>query len=81
VTVLPGEKIIGIGCGGAGYGDPRTREVERVLADVREGVVSREAAMSVYGVVVSGASEDGTLRVDEAATARLRVPSGARPLA
>ncbi len=50
--------------GGGGYGDPRARPAERVLADVREGLVSREAAERDYGVVVTA---DGQ-HVDEAAT-------------
>jgi N-methylhydantoinase B len=38
--------------GGGGYGDPLERDPEAVLADCRQGVVSREVARSVYGVVV-----------------------------
>jgi N-methylhydantoinase B len=56
--------------GGGGFGDPFEREPERVLADVREGYVSRDAAEKDYGVVVAEA-EDG-LTVDAAATARRR---------
>ena len=56
--------------GGGGYGEALTREPERVLADVREGEVSAEAAEREYGVVLkqNGA---GTI-VDEAATAKRR---------
>ncbi len=56
--------------GGGGFGDPFQREPERVLADVREGYVSREAAERDYGVVVEEAEEG--LVVDAAATARKR---------
>jgi N-methylhydantoinase B len=38
--------------GGGGYGDPLARDPERVLADVREGVISRETAERDYGVVL-----------------------------
>lgn len=38
--------------GGGGYGDPRRRPVEKVAADVRDGVVSPEQARAVYGVEV-----------------------------
>jgi N-methylhydantoinase B len=38
--------------GGGGYGDPSRRDPERVLADVREGSVSPEAAEREYGVTV-----------------------------
>ncbi len=54
--------------GGGGYGDALTREPERVLADVREGVVSREAAERNYGVVVDA----NLTAVDQAATAKRR---------
>jgi N-methylhydantoinase B len=56
--------------GGGGFGDPLSREPERVLADVREGVLSPEAAESEYGVVLSRAN--GTLRINESATATRR---------
>ena len=55
--------------GGGGYGDPLTRAPERVLADVREGVVSAAAAERDYGVVV--VKLDGNA-VDEAATVTRR---------
>jgi N-methylhydantoinase B len=50
--------------GGGGYGDALTRPAERVLADVRQGLVSPEAAARDYGVALTA---DGT-RIDEAAT-------------
>ena len=51
-------------------GDPLNRTVEKVLEDVRGGLVSRAAAKSVYGVVVE--VDGGT--VDLEATAQLRTP-------
>jgi N-methylhydantoinase B len=48
--------------GGGGWGDPLERDVELVLGDVREGLVSREAARREYGVVIdaqSGAVDPG----------------------
>jgi N-methylhydantoinase B/oxoprolinase/acetone carboxylase alpha subunit len=56
--------------GGGGFGDPFAREPERVLADMREGYVSREAAERDYGVVVAEA--DNGIVVDVVATARKR---------
>jgi N-methylhydantoinase B len=35
---------------GAGYGDPRAREPEGVLADLRDGLVSPARAREVYGI-------------------------------
>ena len=55
--------------GGGGYGDPRSRPPESVLADVREGFVTPEAAARDYGVVLTA---DGSA-VDEKATASRRV--------
>ena len=67
--------------GGGGWGDPLDRKEEHVLADVRDGVVSEEAAKSVYGVVLC----DGGRAVDQAKTTqqrgllRRRSPSAPRP--
>jgi N-methylhydantoinase B len=56
--------------GGGGHGDPLARDPECVLADVREGAVSREAAARDYGVVLE--QRETSWLVDEAATARRR---------
>ena len=53
--------------GGGGLGDPKTRPADAVATDVRNGLVSVEAARSDYGVALNA---DG--QVDEAATAALR---------
>jgi len=52
--------------GGGGHGDALARDAERVLADVREGLVSREAAERDYGVVLERAGRSWGL--DRAAT-------------
>lgn len=52
--------------GGGGYGNPYEREAAMVLTDVRDGVVSVQAARDQYGVAVV----DG--RIDDAGTAALR---------
>jgi len=57
--------------GGGGHGDPLARDLERVLADVREGAVSREAAEREYGVVLEQRDPSSWV-VDEVATARRR---------
>ncbi|MEM9881187.1 MAG: hydantoinase B/oxoprolinase family protein, partial [Pseudomonadota bacterium] len=67
VTLEPGQRMISIGCGGGGYGDPKQRDPERVAKDVADGIVSREWARQVYGVALHGNGE-----VDAEATARLR---------
>ena len=54
--------------GGGGWGDPKSRPPARVLRDIRDGLVSAEAARDIYGVVL----DVGGKVVDETATARLR---------
>jgi N-methylhydantoinase B len=46
--------------GGAGIGDARARPREHVLADVRAGLVSREAAIAVYGLEPGALPPDAT---------------------
>ena len=58
-------------CGGGGHGDPRERDPELVLEDVRQGKVSVERARDLYGVVID--TERWT--VDEAATGKKRQDS------
>jgi N-methylhydantoinase B len=53
---------------GGGWGDPRRRDPGRVLQDVRDGILSREAAREVYGVILS---IDGR-GIDDVATANYR---------
>ncbi|MEM9818800.1 MAG: hydantoinase B/oxoprolinase family protein [Cyanobacteria bacterium P01_D01_bin.6] len=67
VTLEPGQRMISIGCGGGGYGDPKLRDPQRVAKDVADGIVSREWARQVYGVALHGNGE-----VDAEATVRLR---------
>jgi N-methylhydantoinase B len=38
--------------GGGGYGDPLLREPERVLRDLKDGLISEDAAHDLYGLVV-----------------------------
>jgi N-methylhydantoinase B len=44
--------------GGGGLGDPRTRPVEQVLADVQAGLVSPERALADYSVRVESNSDE-----------------------
>jgi len=63
-----GDVLTGYCAAGGGYGDPRKREPQRVLDDVRAGVVTREAARVTYGVVVNPEATE----VDIQATRLLR---------
>ncbi len=70
VAIRHGQKVRLETPGGGGFGDPATREPERVARDVRLGYVSREAARRDYKVVLR---QDGSL--DQAATANERATS------
>ncbi len=56
--------------GGGGHGDPLARDPERVLADVRDGHVSVEAAERDYGVVLTRAERSWV--IDRSATQAVR---------
>jgi N-methylhydantoinase B/oxoprolinase/acetone carboxylase alpha subunit len=65
---VPARDAIQLGLpGGGGFGDPRTRDPQRVAEDVLDGLVTIEEARRDYGVVV-----DAEGRVDAAETERLR---------
>ena len=76
VDLQAGEWVVGIECGGGGYGNPLERAPQLVLEDVLERYVSPEAARETYGVVVG----DGSA-VDEVATKELRESMRARRVA
>ena len=63
-----GDEVELLSSGGGGFGDPKQRAIEKVVQDVRDGLVSIESALRDYGVVM----DPTTFVVDEAATARLR---------
>jgi len=67
ITLLDGETVVSISCGGGGYGPAREREPEKVLHDVREGWISRERARDVYQVALTADDE-----IDTEATRTLR---------
>ncbi len=77
---LAGDHVVHLNTpGGGGYGDPFSRDVERVRHDVIEGYVSPEAAARDYGVVIRfTGKEDELVRlpgqwvIDAAATSALR---------
>ena len=59
--------------GGGGFGDPAERDPEQVAADVADGLITREIALSDYRVALLA---DGAL--DRDATARLRAMDAAK---
>ncbi|OGA18300.1 MAG: hypothetical protein A3H32_12855 [Betaproteobacteria bacterium RIFCSPLOWO2_02_FULL_63_19] len=63
-----GDVVVKLSPGGGGVGDPWQRPVEKVVTDVLNEKITPDVARMVYGVVVDPVS----LKVDEAATAKLR---------
>jgi N-methylhydantoinase B len=67
LRLMTGDFLYTGNVGGGGYGDPLDRDPELVLRDVRNGVVSRASAESVYGVGLDAEGE-----IDAGATGSLR---------
>ncbi len=67
-TVHAGDVLAVRLSGGGGHGDPFTRDVDSVLADVLEGKISAEHARAAYGVVIAGTPPE----IDTAGTEALR---------
>lgn len=56
LVLKQGDQVKIIAPGGGGWGDPLTREPERVLQDVVEGFVTPEAALRDYGLAIDETS-------------------------
>jgi N-methylhydantoinase B len=76
IVLNPGDRIIEIGGGGGGFGAPGRRDPDRVLTDVRDGLVSPERARDVYKVVCADGAGAQPV-VDESATRELRADQAA----
>lgn len=68
VVLRRGDVVLHEQPGGGGFGDPFTRDPERVAADARNEKVTLEYARREHGVVL----EPGTFKVDATATRALR---------
>jgi N-methylhydantoinase B len=66
-TIPDGDRLILKLPGGAGMGDPVSRDAKLVARDVRDGLVSADNARALYNVAIGA---DGA--VDAAGTAKLR---------
>jgi N-methylhydantoinase B len=56
--------------GGGGWGDPLERDLDAVARDVATGLVSRDAARTIYGAIIDGARLDREASVEERAEIR-----------
>jgi N-methylhydantoinase B len=72
--VPPDTRAVIRSAGGGGWGDPLERDPARVLDDIRDGMVSLDAAKQEYGVVAIANGHGGldAVRVDADATRRTR---------
>jgi N-methylhydantoinase B len=75
-AVRAGDTVTAIGAAGGGYGSPLERDPEAVAMEVRDGLISEEAARSRYGVVLNAKRE-----ADQAATRRVRAATNGQPRA
>lgn len=79
INVAPGDMLIYRTAGGGGWKDPLDRPVERVVADVRKGLVSIEKARRDYGVVLDTTTLEPDLQATIALREQLRAARGAVP--
>ena len=61
VPLATGQRFVLETPGGGGYGDPRARDPQAVLADVLDGYVSPEAAVTQYGVHLAPTADGYTV--------------------
>ena len=52
-TISPGQRVVNINPGGGGFGNPLERPLEKVIMDVKNGLVSKNGAKEDYGVIFS----------------------------
>jgi N-methylhydantoinase B/oxoprolinase/acetone carboxylase alpha subunit len=70
IPVYPGDMVDLVQSGGGGYGNPFERDVDMVLADLEDELISLEEAREQYGVVAR--LDDYDYRLDFEATEALR---------
>jgi len=69
VTIRKGDSVCIYSSGAGGWGNPLERDVELVLQDVRNGLVSLNRARDIYGVAI----DEATLVLDTTTTKKLRM--------
>jgi N-methylhydantoinase B len=58
LTMRKGDVLLMTSPSGGGFGDPRARDPDLVLRDVRDELISAEEAATVYGVVIANDEVD-----------------------
>ncbi|MDH3661775.1 MAG: hydantoinase B/oxoprolinase family protein [Alphaproteobacteria bacterium] len=66
--VKMGDQLVALGPCGGGYDNPFLRDPDAVLADVQDGLISKEAALNDYGVLI----RDGSIDSQETAEVRAK---------
>jgi N-methylhydantoinase B len=64
-TIKPGETVTNLNPGGGGYGNPFERPIDKIVWDVKNGLVSLKGARDDYGVVITSAKTLGRYGRDE----------------
>lgn len=73
------EFYVGVSTGGGGWGKAHERDPEQVRVDVRDEILSREAALETFGVVLS-ADVDPVLDAEATAARRAELAKVERPV-
>lgn len=71
-TFNNGDVVSIISSGGGGFGPAKERETEKVLDDVRNGLISLETARDVYSVHIDEDEKTAVYRINSEETAKLR---------
>lgn len=69
IPIPPGTTVRCYTAGGGGYGPPWKRDIQRILDDLSDGYITRDAAESAYGLRF----RDGGFEIDAAATNQARL--------
>jgi len=72
IVLREGERIRSVSTGGGGYGNPADRDPEKVAAAVRQGLMSKSRAQSIYGVILN---EQNEVNIAETEAARSAMPA------
>lgn len=75
LQIQDGQRVMAVNPGGGGWGNPFERNPERVAHDVRNGLVSIEAARIEYGVALD--PDSFVVNLDETHRLRTRAPQHA----
>ena len=80
IRVASDQRWVGVSTGGGGYGHPAERDAEQVRRDVRDGLIGRQRARDVFGVVLGDDSGDPRLDLEATEALRRDLLARARPL-